>query len=922
MPGILPMKVIKIGESAQSRIAQACDRCRSKKIRCDGFRPCCTQCANVGFQCKTSDKLSRRAFPRGYTESLEERVRALETEVQELKDLLDTKDEKIDMLSKVHSNSPYGASSIARRASSNSTQDVQDAGDATRRAAQDTIKVQQPSSLVHGIGSDTRASGLSNGRGLFDAFKRKLQEQGKPYPSCEADNFFPTNRAPLGTPQASPSGRAAGGPPRLLSDQLVNIFFQEWAPLFPLLHHPSFLALYSRYTSNEKSVQNPREVAQLNLVFGIAALSSNNLKEIRHFESRWISALESFITETSLVNLQCLILAQLFCLQKGDYSKLLHYKAMAIGVSHRLGLHQSQKPFAMGALTSELRKRVFWTLYTLDGFSAAFLGLPRFLKDEDISCEYPIDADDECITEEGFQPTPPGESTKISSALALFRGSRVLCKVLDVNFSATSNGEYSRQSYEDLSLQLDEWYSSLAPHLRMVFELDKPSTKVISSRCPLLSLTYHYIRTLIHRPFMCTDNNDRASAAVVAVSSSSKHIVQIIQLLDERHLSFSHCFNKTELILVAGFGLMVQTLDLGQNSKLLKDIQRMLVAVISMLEQVRADGAQEFKRLGCSLLAVRRASPQEPPSHQQQPHRASTESPSVSGESMHKRKGFMDIARRYSLASGRSATKDSDSSPFDIRKRLGRSTMPAPRHSPSQYSNSSEAILKSESITPPYRQNSKPSASTPNLNLDYFSFATPQNPAVARTQGARPKPQSKPSLDNILENLGEARQKQHQQLQELYDWQNLDDIFAHEGFAQDGQSAAGLESQDSTSLLDTWDFAGVTPETNEFATPSAPAPAPNKAADGKVTIVKQTSNSSSSNSNSDHEHTSVPTQIPDKAPKPQSLQSFSTDSLTSGEEFSSIDTAPSRDRDAAIDALFNENFVLEPQSAGGELVGH
>ena len=104
MPGILPMKVIKVGTSAQNRIAQACDRCRSKKIRCDGIRPCCSQCANVGFECKTSDKLSRRAFPRGYTESLEERVRSLEAEIRELKDLLDEKDEKIDMLSKMHSN--------------------------------------------------------------------------------------------------------------------------------------------------------------------------------------------------------------------------------------------------------------------------------------------------------------------------------------------------------------------------------------------------------------------------------------------------------------------------------------------------------------------------------------------------------------------------------------------------------------------------------------------------------------------------------------------------------------------------------------------------------------------------------------------------------------------------------------------------
>lgn len=100
------MKVIKVGNNSQSRIAQACDRCRSKKIRCDGIRPCCTQCANVGFECRTSDKLSRRAFPRGYTESLEDRVRTLEAEVRDLKELLDQRDEKIEVLSRIRSLAP------------------------------------------------------------------------------------------------------------------------------------------------------------------------------------------------------------------------------------------------------------------------------------------------------------------------------------------------------------------------------------------------------------------------------------------------------------------------------------------------------------------------------------------------------------------------------------------------------------------------------------------------------------------------------------------------------------------------------------------------------------------------------------------------------------------------------------------------
>lgn len=157
------MKVIKLGTSAQSRIAQACDRCRSKKIRCDGITPCCSQCANVGFVCKTSDKLSRRAFPRGYTESLEERVRALETEVQELKDLLDEQDEKIDMLSK----SRPDFLSLRRPSSTQSLSvDLAEAKKATEDTPpqEDTFRVQQSPCLHDGEASDSFFMGSSSGR--------------------------------------------------------------------------------------------------------------------------------------------------------------------------------------------------------------------------------------------------------------------------------------------------------------------------------------------------------------------------------------------------------------------------------------------------------------------------------------------------------------------------------------------------------------------------------------------------------------------------------------------------------------------------------------------------------------------------------------------------------------------------------------
>ncbi|ANB15106.1 DNA-binding transcription factor CAT8 [Sugiyamaella lignohabitans] len=114
--GAQAWKMIKTPGTHTDRIAQACDRCRSKKIRCDGLRPHCSQCLAVGFECKISDKLTRRAFPRGYTESLEDRIRQLESENSRLSNLLDVKDEQMEMLSRVeavHDSSPRGSVSGA-----------------------------------------------------------------------------------------------------------------------------------------------------------------------------------------------------------------------------------------------------------------------------------------------------------------------------------------------------------------------------------------------------------------------------------------------------------------------------------------------------------------------------------------------------------------------------------------------------------------------------------------------------------------------------------------------------------------------------------------------------------------------------------------------------------------------------------------
>lgn len=115
------------------------------------------------------------------------------------------------------------------------------------------------------------------------------------------------------------------------------------------------------------------------------------------------------------------------------------------------------------------------------------------LRDADISAEYPKDVDDENITTQGLSPTLPGELTKISSALALFKASRILAKVLEDLYPAANSYQLSLKKLHTLARELEQWSNDLPTHLRLTFLNDKPSTGVISCRSPLLVSTDSFL---------------------------------------------------------------------------------------------------------------------------------------------------------------------------------------------------------------------------------------------------------------------------------------------------------------------------------------------------------------------------------------------------------------------------------------------
>lgn len=255
---------------------------------------------------------------------------------------------------------------------------------------------------------------------------------------------------------------------------------------------------------------------------------------------------------------------------------------------------------------------------------------------------------------------------------------------------------------------------------------------------------------MIHRPAVCASREGNFSSSVVAMAASSKHIVQILQLLEERGLSFSICLNKNELLAISGFGILFQVMELGKDSKTFKDGQKLIRAVADMLDQCHAHGSAEFRSLASSLLGFDQPAPISTPSSltRQEPTASSNllAPPAKSGprpKSSRHSSSSSDKHRPLFPKEARRATEPDALAPSHVGQRSSKSqtstnsTRSEPALSPSAHhhrpatagpSKQQQQQQQQESIR--RRSNATPPSVLPVTNLDYMPFGDEPVPSM------------------------------------------------------------------------------------------------------------------------------------------------------------------------------------------------
>lgn len=136
-------------------------------------------------------------------------MRGLELEVRELKGLLDEKDEKIDMLSRLHSFSPASRKGSSSLSPTNAAQVKAE----VETPREDILYVEIPAPVQHGAPS----TGTSTTSAFIESFEQKIQEHEKrPANISSAALVEEANAAKVQPNSASKT------PPRILSDQYIS----------------------------------------------------------------------------------------------------------------------------------------------------------------------------------------------------------------------------------------------------------------------------------------------------------------------------------------------------------------------------------------------------------------------------------------------------------------------------------------------------------------------------------------------------------------------------------------------------------------------------------------------------------------------------------------------------------------------------
>ncbi|KAH6692233.1 fungal-specific transcription factor domain-containing protein [Plectosphaerella plurivora] len=551
----------------RKRIPIACSACRARKSRCDGQRPKCSSCIEQSLDCIYASNTAPKdaLVPKLYLDLVEARLASVETDIRRLK----------SQVSSTHASDQTGNRSLPP-----SQTDPSLFGGTGTPPFHDAISSERSPDATDGVGTveftneETWAYfGPSSNIAFTRIIRRTLghllhkSQATMPIPlsrSSTQGNALPVSRPSSPQADLSVSWTANMVNATVLPDEpqatmLIKQFFSETGMLFPYINEVKFWDTYGTLTGPGRRTAGIRYswLGLLNMMLAMAI--STAIQEGVSMEDRYSQSeiyfkraktlcLDQMLTGASVEAVQVMLLMTQYLQGTHRSIKTWSIHGLAVRGALQLGLHSTQALQRFDPLERETRIRTWYGCVALDRTLSMTFGRPPSIPQNFIRTLLPCHHVIEHQSRQTIPWSPEEKSTLFYNAtITLYSINAAVIQELygnnigDVNVFATAD---MASAVFHMEQQLFNWQSSLPSALQLV---DAPD--VLSAGGDtlgwkfrvILSLRYHNLRILAHRPIL-----DRFLQRMDGTDQLAHEAATLSQI---GHMSKTFCLSSAQAII-------------------------------------------------------------------------------------------------------------------------------------------------------------------------------------------------------------------------------------------------------------------------------------------------------------------------------------------------------------------------------------